>query len=164
MEIIGVIMSLENYTILLLDKIWIFIYIFSELIEDMKTIVITEYIGLEPEFLSKNMLKPKILESIDEKFFGKCHSKYGFIIKIFKDTVIILENYISSIDNNVNFKVEFNAQIILPEVGQVIKCKVDMIFNHGIFASIHNLKLLVPKTQLSKYEFTTNVDNNPIYK
>ena len=130
----------------------------------MKTIVITEYVGLEPEFLSKNMLKPKILESIDEKFLGKCHSKYGFIIKIFKDTVIILENYISSIDNNVNFKVEFNAQIILPEVGQVIKCKVDMIFNHGIFASIHNLKLLVPKTQLSKYEFTTNVDNNPIYK
>ena len=37
----------------------------------MKTIVITEYVGLEPEFLSKNMLKPKILESIDEKFLGK---------------------------------------------------------------------------------------------
>ena len=128
----------------------------------MKTTTIESIVGISPEFLSKGDIKKAIRNKIDEIFLNKCYYEYGFIVKILYKSIKILENETSLTDSNINFKVSFKVYVVKPEKYDKIKCKVNMIFNHGVFAGIYNLKILIPKNELKEYEFM-KIDDSSVF-
>ena len=129
----------------------------------MKTTTIESIVGISPEFLSKGDIKKAVRNKIDEIFLNKCYYEHGFIVKILYKSIKILENETSLTDSNINFKVSFKVYVVKPEKYDKIKCKVKMIFNHGVFAGIYNLKILIPKNELKEYEFM-KIDDSSVFK
>lgn len=129
----------------------------------MKTTTIESIVGISPEFLSKGDIKKAVRNKIDEIFLNKCYYEHGFIVKILYKSIKILENETSLTDSNINFKISFKVYVVKPEKYDKIKCKVNMIFNHGVFAGIYNLKILIPKNELKEYEFM-KIDDSSVFK
>lgn len=95
---------------------------------------------------------PKILDKINKKYI-KCNMEHGYVLKIQK----IDKKFSVKINNNTSniiFYIKFIAQRILPEVDKILTCKVQAIFNHGIFAQIEDkIKIIIPIASLSKFSY-----------
>ena len=121
-------------------------------------LVIEGCVVLQPDEFNNNW-KNTIVDKVKSKYLG-CTEKYGYIIDILQ------------ISNEIDTKLDSNTTMITcniiikvlrikPEKHKVISCKVQMIFNNGIFAQIDDkIKILVPNDvlKIDNYMFqkTTN--------
>ena len=118
-------------------------------------------ICMDPEYLDKNINK-NILIKIKDITNNECTKDIGYFINIIKINKI-KDNYISPNCENI-FIVEFEAEILKPEIGKNFKGEVCMIFSGGVFLNIKNkLKVLIPSNSLKEYEFN-QIDNCYINK
>ena len=116
---------------------------------------------MDPEYLDKNINK-NILIKIKDITNNECTKDIGYFINIIKINKI-KDNYISPNCENI-FIVEFEAEILKPEIGKNFKGEVCMIFSGGVFLNIKNkLKVLIPSNSLKEYEFN-QIDNCYINK
>jgi DNA-directed RNA polymerase subunit E'/Rpb7 len=113
-------------------------------------------IGVEPELLTKD-LENNLFEKIKTLYKNNCSQEYGYILDIIK-IERILDNYISSADSQLLIKLIFQAETLLPQIGNIYEGKVSMLReNAGIFVDIANkFKILISKDQLKKYKFDNN--------
>ena len=116
----------------------------------------TFYIETEPKYMT-NDINNVILSKIKDKYTKTCSEKYGYILEIIKLNQILLSG-INDCNNNLFFQVECETKMLLPKIGKKINCKIDMIFQHGIFSGFQNLKVLIPITNLDNWIF--DISNN----
>ena len=117
----------------------------------METTTISRNVELSQSSLHNNYLDD-IYKNLCSRYKDTCTEETGYIIDIYDD-IKIISNRISNNDGNAIFLMEFKADILKPEINNVITCKVDMVFIHGIFAGINKLKILIPNDTLSDYNF-----------
>jgi len=115
------------------------------------------YIEVEPKYMTTN-INNVILSNLKQKYINTCSEKNGYILDILKSNYIQLSG-INDCSGNLFFKVNCEIQILLPIIGKKIKCCIDMIFQHGIFAGFKNLKVLIPINTLKnwKHNHTENI-------
>ena len=118
------------------------------------------YIEVEPKFRISD-INNIILTKIKDKYTKTCSEKNGYILEIMKLNKIIFSG-INDCNSNLFFKVECQTKMLLPKIGKTINCKIDMIFQHGIFSGFNNLKVLVPISNLDKWNF--DVSSNSFQK
>ena len=124
----------------------------------METITITKDVEVSPDKLDSN-IKQHITDEL-RKTIGSCCKKHGYILDIIQ--IIKIENKkISNTSCNIIFSVKYEIKILKPEINKIIKCNVNMIFTHGIFAGVNEMNILVPSNELSKYRF--NSKDNTYY-
>ena len=117
----------------------------------MQQIYVTNTIELTPDKLDYNIYN-SLSEQLSEKFTGTCSKQHGYILNVVKINKII-SNTISNTSGNAVFNVEYTCNALKPEIGKIIDFKVMMMFNHGIFASVDKLKVLIPQKELIGYRF-----------
>jgi hypothetical protein len=116
------------------------------------SVIIEKRIKIEHEYLTKDINK-YILEKIKDSVIGSCTSEYGYILDI-KKLIRIKDNYISNVNCDNIFIVEFEAETLKPEIGKTFEGEVCMIFPGGIFLNIKNKqKILIPVLSLKDYKF-----------
>lgn len=114
-------------------------------------------ITIESQYLDSN-IKENILKKIKNITNNECSKEYGYYLNIIKINNI-LDNYISSNCENI-FIVEFQAEILKPEINKKYEGKVCMLFGGGIFLNVLNrLKILIPLSTITDYEYN-QIKNN----
>lgn len=117
----------------------------------MESITLSGEVVLHPEQMKEEWQK-NIIDQIHKKYI-KCDKVNGYICEITRispDMEMILDTNTA----NIRCSIKFQAKRILPRIGLIIKCKISMIFQHGIFASINEgIKILIPQNTLDKYTF-----------
>lgn len=118
----------------------------------MTTIIKLERkLSIPSNFLDAN-LKSHITKKLKDITNNECSKEYGYFIDI-KKICNIKDNYISSNCENI-FIVEFEAEVLKPDIGKEFEGIVCMLFGGGIFLNIHNrLKVLIPLSSLPDFEY-----------
>jgi DNA-directed RNA polymerase subunit E'/Rpb7 len=122
---------------------------------------IKQKVSIHSKYLDQN-IRIHLLNKLKETFIGKCTLEYGYIIGINK-IIKLGENSIAPANSLVIFDLIYEADVLKPEIGQVLSGKVCMIFQHGIFVEIQDkMKVLIPVTSISSYRFeeTRYVNDN----
>ena len=111
-------------------------------------------------YLGRN-LQTHILNRLKEVIENDCTKEYGYIIKINK-LLKIVDNYISNVNSELIFIVEFEAETIKPEIGNIYDDEIFLVLKGGIFFNVSNkFKVLVPPDALIEYTFDAD---NKMYK
>jgi DNA-directed RNA polymerase subunit E'/Rpb7 len=114
-------------------------------------------ISIESQYLDSNIIE-NILKKLKNITNNECSKEYGYFINI-KKIINIMDNYISSNCENI-FNVEFEAEILKPEIGKKYEGKVCMLFGGGIFLNVLNrLKILIPLSSIPDYEYNQLKNN-----
>lgn len=117
--------------------------------------IIEKRVSLNPSFLGKNY-KNALIKKIKDLCENDCTQEYGYIIEV-KMLNKIKDNYISNVNSDILFNVEFEAITLKPEIGSIFTDKVCMVYNCGIFVNIKDkMKVLIPLTSLKEYKFDSN--------
>lgn len=116
----------------------------------METTVIENDIEISPDKLDFK-IKQHIYDELS-KNIGICCKKYGYILEII-NIISISNKSISNTSANIIFNVKYTANTLKPSIGNVISCKVNMVFIHGLFLGLHDLKVLIPSKELKNYKF-----------
>ena len=111
----------------------------------MNTIDLDLMIELSPDHMNSNIHKV-LFEKLKEKHEGTCTQKNGYIIEILE--IKKINNNIINEYGNLFFNTTCKTEILKPSVGNILNFTVNMIFNHGIFANLNNLKVLIPQSLL----------------
>lgn len=116
----------------------------------MSSIVTIETkIPLESSFLNKKLYR-NILKKLDNAVVNKCTKDHGYFLRIIR-LKRVKDNYISSNCENM-FIVEYEAEVLKPEIGNIVEGTICMVFAGGIFLNIQNvMKILVPLSKLEGY-------------
>jgi len=102
--------------------------------------------------LNKNIYS-HILTKIKENTVNECTKENGYILDI-KKLIRIKDNYISNVNCDTIFLVEFLAETLKPEIGKRFDGQVCMVFPGGIFLNIKGKqKVLIPISTLNKYTY-----------
>lgn len=105
-------------------------------------------------FLNKN-LNSSIFKKLKEVVENDCTKEFGYIIKVTK-LVKIVDNYISNVNSELIFVVDFEAETIKPEINNVYEDQIFLVLRGGIFFEISNkFKVLIPPNALTDYTFNT---------
>ena len=105
---------------------------------------------IDSEYLNKDIYK-HMLEKIKENTINDCTKNYGYILDIKKITKI-KDNYISNVNCDNIFLVEFIAETLKPDIGKKFDGEVCMLFPGGIFLNIKGKqKVLIPISTLNNY-------------
>lgn len=116
-----------------------------------KNITVKENVYLAPDKVNNNLMK-NIFDYYTSTYKGKCTQKNGYIIDLIKINRII-SNFISRVDFNIVFEVEFDIIAHIPNVGDIHTCEVFLVFKEGFFAILQNLKIFVHNNKFPKYSF-----------
>lgn len=105
-------------------------------------------------------LNKHILDRLHEVSENDCTKEYGYVLKVNK-LISILDNYISNVNSELIFIVEYDADIIKPQINDVYTDEVFLVLRNGIFFNIKNkFKVLIPPDALSDYVFDAD---NKVY-
>ena len=118
---------------------------------------LTRNILLQSDQLDGNLFE-NIKKKVMSEYEGKCSKNDGYIVKILEFLTISGGKIVNGCAPL--FTVDFKAQILKPEKGKIIKCKTQMIYNHGIFAGFNDLKIIIPKSFLHDYSFGTGKEDS----
>lgn len=120
----------------------------------LKTIIQT--IAIHPKFLDENIEKA-IKDKIYSIYLHKCEETIGYVNEIIDDSILILNNYISSAGTGIFFKVKFNVNSIKPKEGKEYEGKVCLIFDRGLLLEVFgSIKVFVPIDKTNGYKFVNN--------
>jgi DNA-directed RNA polymerase subunit E'/Rpb7 len=117
-----------------------------------ETQILKKSIVLDNAMLAPN-IESSILEKLKQVVENDCSKDFGYILKVIK-LVKILDNYISNVNSELIFIVQFEAETIKPEVGKVYTDTICMVLSGGIFLKIKGkFMVLIPPSVLQDYEF-----------
>jgi DNA-directed RNA polymerase subunit E'/Rpb7 len=105
---------------------------------------------MSPDYLN-DQYDNYILEYIKKECENMCLKDIGYIKKIIKIKEIIHDE-IMKMTPNINVKVNVEAEVYYPTINDILNIKVELIFNHGIFANFNKLKVLIPIYNCEQYE------------
>ena len=125
----------------------------------MEESVIKVKLNIKPNCLT-SQLKKFILEEINKIYLNSCNKKYGYIVKINK-IISYKNNNLSNITNSIVFDIIFKALTLKPKIGITLDCNISMIFQHGIFANVNELKVLIPISNLGDFEINFQPKSTP---
>lgn len=107
---------------------------------------------LPPQFLSESW-KESLFSQMKASLEGTCSLEYGSIIRL-KRIRSVLNQKITNRTGHVWFLMVVETQFLLPKEEKIMYAPIDMIFDHGVFASLPNIKILVPVSVMNKdYRF-----------
>lgn len=116
----------------------------------MDSIIMERRVCIDSEYLYSD-LRIHILNKLKENIINECTKDHGYILDI-KKLLKIKDNYISNVNCDNIFLVEFLAETLKPEIGKRFDGEVCMVFPGGIFLNIKGKqKVLIPITTLNKY-------------
>lgn len=124
----------------------------------MSNVIIERRICVDPQYLNKN-IKLAIFEKIKESSKNECTKENGYILDVIK-IIKIKDNYISNVNSEIVFIVEFEVNTLKPEIGKKLSGNVCMVFSGGLFINVKDkIKVLVPINSLKKYNFDPTKKN-----
>ena len=113
----------------------------------MEELILTEKILIKPHNFSSN-----IIHLLSEKLKEiPCNEKYGYILDVVK--IISYSHLLSRTTGNNIYTVKFEANTLKPKIDKKLNCSVMMILPNGILAEFLDIKLLVPSSKLTDYEY-----------
>ena len=117
--------------------------------------LIERRICVEHDKLNSDIYK-YILEKVKTMTKNECTKDNGYILDVIRITKI-KDNYISNVNCENIFIVEFEVENLKPEIGKQFTGKVCMIFPGGVFLNIkEKQKVLIPISTLKDYMFDTS--------
>jgi DNA-directed RNA polymerase subunit E'/Rpb7 len=120
--------------------------------------LITRRVVLDAKYLNQNLMY-HLLQKIRDITKNECSKLNGYILNINKLSQII-DNSISSANSDIVFTVEFDADTLKPEVGNVLTGMVCMMCENGVFLDIHEgFKVLIPVNGLNGFIMNENEKN-----
>ena len=130
-------------------------------------VTILQKIPVENKYLYYNV-KEYLLEKTKQKMEGTCSKENGYILKVL-EIEDILDNIIASSTCTVFFLVKYKAEVLKPIIGDILKGKICMIFQYGIFVDIMNkMKILIPIISINNFEYIDeeyiDKEGNILYK
>jgi DNA-directed RNA polymerase subunit E'/Rpb7 len=128
----------------------------------MDYVTLEKRVCIDNDKLNKN-IHEHILTKLKESTINDCTKEHGYILDI-KKIINIKDNYISNVNCDTIFLVEFLAQTLKPEIGKKFDGQVCMVFPGGIFLNIKDKqKVLIPISTLNNYTYdliNKNFKNN----
>lgn len=115
-----------------------------------KIIRLTKDIELHPKYLNSNIAN-NILEIL--KSTKICSESIGIVTEIQKIQKIQSIS-ISQVTKFPVFRINFMANVVLPQKNVITESKITMIFQQGIFLESDHVKFLVPVSELEGYEYS----------
>ena len=113
----------------------------------MESIVFRDYLYISP----KNLQKNDLVEIAERKYKTYNNSKIGIIMRV--NAVIPISEILIQENGSGKVYAEIEVERFLPKIGDAVKAKVELIFQHGVFCRVDKRHLLVPSEQLTKYGF-----------
>ncbi len=108
-----------------------------------KYVTLERQITLEPEFLGE-FFKKNLWEKMKKTYTDTVNIDTGYILSVSR-TMKIIDNKISNVNSDIIFTVQFQAEVLKPEINQVIEGVVMMVYNCGIFLNIRDkFNVLIP--------------------
>jgi DNA-directed RNA polymerase subunit E'/Rpb7 len=118
----------------------------------MDYVTLEKRVCIDNDKLNKN-IHEHILTKLKESTINDCTKEHGYILDI-KKIINIKDNYISNVNCDTIFLVEFLAQTLKPEIGKKFDGQVCMVFPGGIFLNIKDKqKVLIPISTLNNYTY-----------
>lgn len=113
----------------------------------IKEKLISRDIPLSPSYMNKNLIN--IIHARIFAFIGLCDENDGYITKIHRDTIKIIEGIIQPSCGHTIFKTTFKVTFSKPEVGDAFKCKITHIIEDGLWVKSRMFDILIsPSIQL----------------
>ena len=114
--------------------------------------ILKQRLVVDNSFLGKK-LNEYIFSRLKEVAKNDCTKEYGYIIKVNK-LIKIVDNYISNVNSELVFIVEFEAETLKPKINDIFEDEIFLVLKGGIFFNINNkFKVLIPPSALSNYQF-----------
>lgn len=115
----------------------------------MKTTIIERRLCIDARHLNSNF-RNSLIDKIREETHTECSEAHGHIISILRIAKIV-DNYVSNVNCDVIFTVQFEAETLKPMVGDKLAGSVCMVFDGGVFLDIKNRqKILISRDGLGK--------------
>ena len=108
----------------------------------MDSVIMERRVCVDNDQLNSNIYS-HILTKIKENTVNECTKEHGYILDI-KKLICVKDNYISNVNCDTIFIVEFLAETLKPEIGKRFDGQVCMVFPGGIFL---NIKVMFLKLQ-----------------
>jgi DNA-directed RNA polymerase subunit E'/Rpb7 len=107
-----------------------------------------------------NYLNKHILARLHEVSENDCTKEHGYVLRVNK-LLRFLDNYISNVNSELIFIVEYDADTIKPQINDIYTDEVFLVLRNGIFFNIKNkFKVLIPPDALGDYVFDSD---NKVY-
>jgi DNA-directed RNA polymerase subunit E'/Rpb7 len=101
-------------------------------------------------------LNKHILTKLREVSENECSKDHGYVLKVNK-LLKIVDNYISNVNSELIFIVEYDADVVKPQINDIFEDDIFLILRNGIFFNIKNkFKVLIPPDALSDYIFDSD--------
>jgi DNA-directed RNA polymerase subunit E'/Rpb7 len=101
-------------------------------------------------------LNKHILAKLREVSENECSKDHGYVLKVNK-LLKIVDNYISNVNSELIFIVEYDADVVKPQINDIFEDDIFLILRNGIFFNIKNkFKVLIPPDALSDYTFDSD--------
>lgn len=118
----------------------------------LKEEILEKRIVLDACNLNKDFRK-HLVDKLKAISLNSCTKENGHILEI-RDITKITDNYISNVNSEIIFIVEFKALVLKPEIGSIITDKVCMVFGGGLLLNVKDkFKVLVPANTLVDYVY-----------
>jgi len=126
-------------------------------------VIIEDDLYIESCYLDSNIAE-HILDKLKRTVEGTCTYSHGYILKIFR-VIKTVDNQVSTNGTMIIFRVLYEADVIKPTIGLVLKGTVCMIFQQGILVDVKGvMKIFIPVSALDKFKFyPLYEDNGPSY-
>ena len=117
--------------------------------------VINQKISIDNKYLDSNIYN-NILENL-KSMEGFCTLKDGYILKVNR-LIDVKNNIISQVQGNVIYNVSYEAIVLKPAKDMILKGKVCMVFEEGVFVDVKGvLKVLIPiQSDCEEYRYIEN--------
>jgi DNA-directed RNA polymerase subunit E'/Rpb7 len=117
--------------------------------------ILRQRLVIDNSFLGKQ-LNQFIFSRLKEVAENDCTKEYGYILKVNK-LMKIIDNYISNVNSELVFIVEFEAETLKPQINDIFEDEIFLVLRGGIFFNINNkFKVLIHPNSLSLYHFDTD--------
>ena len=114
--------------------------------------ILKQRILISNDLLDMNLNK-HILNKLKDISVNECSKDNGYVLKVNK-LIKIVDNYISNVNSELIFIVEYDADTIKPAINDIFEDSVFLVLRNGIFFNIKNkFKVLIPPDALLDYMF-----------
>lgn len=114
--------------------------------------ILTQRLVIPNDCLDQN-LNNHILTKLMEVSENDCSKEHGYVLKVNK-LLNIVDNYISNVNSELIFIVQYDADIVKPQINDIFEDDIFLILRSGIFFNVKNkFKVLIPPDALTDYTF-----------
>jgi DNA-directed RNA polymerase II subunit RPB7 len=113
------------------------------------------HVSIPPHSLRYN-LQFVIQDRLERSVRGKCTEENGFILQM-KRITEVKGGLLDKKTGTVHYNVDFIAQTLRPQVGDIIEAVVTKVFKIGVFADLGPLNIFIPLSRMpEQFQFQTH--------